>query len=108
MVFLAIVITSYSIHYTKLYDLEDLNNSELVVSTSERLDVVMKQLYVQSTSFDEVIKLAKQKDEMLRCVPAIMPIANRDLTRTASGWGMRIHPIYKIKKFHYGMRNNFV
>ena len=32
-----------------------------------------------------------------------MPINNKDLTRTASGWGWRIHPIYKIKKFHEGM-----
>jgi murein DD-endopeptidase MepM/ murein hydrolase activator NlpD len=40
---------------------------------------------------------------MLACFPAIMPIANNDLTRTASGFGMRIHPYYKISKFHYGM-----
>ena len=33
----------------------------------------------------------------------IQPISNKDLTRTASGWGFRIHPIYKILKFHYGM-----
>jgi len=32
-----------------------------------------------------------------------MPISNRDLTRTASGFGLRIHPIYKIIKFHAGM-----
>jgi murein DD-endopeptidase MepM/ murein hydrolase activator NlpD len=40
---------------------------------------------------------------MLRSVPAILPISNKDLTRTASGFGLRIHPIYKIIKFHYGM-----
>ncbi|MCU4175754.1 M23 family metallopeptidase [Carboxylicivirga sp. N1Y90] len=83
--------------------LEDMDNSELVMETAKRLDVVMKQLYVQSTSFDEVIELAKRKDEMLRSVPAIMPISNSDLRRTASGWGYRIHPIHKIRKFHYGM-----
>ncbi len=83
--------------------LEQMENSTLVVNTARRLDVVMKQLYIQSTSFDEVIELAKRKDEMLRSVPAIMPIANKDLRRTASGWGWRIHPIHKIRKFHYGM-----
>lgn len=83
--------------------LENLDNSELVLNTARRLDVVMKQLYIQSTSFDEVIDLAKRKDEMLRSVPAIMPISNSDLRRTASGWGYRIHPIHKIRKFHYGM-----
>jgi murein DD-endopeptidase MepM/ murein hydrolase activator NlpD len=84
-------------------NLEDLSNSQLVINTARKLDVIMKQTYVQSKSFDEVVELAKKKDEMLRNIPAIMPIANRDLTRTASGWGWRIHPIYKIKKFHEGM-----
>ena len=83
--------------------LEGMANEDLVVNTAKRLDVAMKQLYVQSKSFDEIIGLAKRKDELLRCIPAIMPISNRDLTRTASGWGWRIHPIYKIKKFHEGM-----
>jgi murein DD-endopeptidase MepM/ murein hydrolase activator NlpD len=58
---------------------------------------------VQSKSFDELIKLAKNKEDMLKCIPAILPISNKDLTRTASGFGWRIHPIYKISKFHYGM-----
>jgi murein DD-endopeptidase MepM/ murein hydrolase activator NlpD len=83
--------------------LEDMDNADLVINTAKRLDIVMKQLYVQSTSFDEVISLAMRKEEMLRCRPAIMPISNTDLKRTASGWGYRIHPIYKVKKFHEGM-----
>ncbi|MCT4591113.1 MAG: M23 family metallopeptidase [Carboxylicivirga sp.] len=83
--------------------LENMDNAEMVITTAKRLDIVMKQLYVQSTSFDEVIELAKRKEEMLRCTPAIMPISNGDLKRTASGWGYRLHPIYKDKRFHYGM-----
>jgi murein DD-endopeptidase MepM/ murein hydrolase activator NlpD len=43
------------------------------------------------------------KEEMLRSIPAIIPLSGRDITRTASGFGLRIHPIYKIIKFHYGM-----
>ncbi len=50
-----------------------------------------------------MIALASEKEEMLRRIPAIMPISNKDLKRTASGWGYRIHPIYKIRRFHYGM-----
>lgn len=83
--------------------LEGMENSEMVIETAKRLDIVSKQLYVQSVSFDEIIDLAKRNKEMIQCVPAIMPISNKDLTRTASGWGWRIHPIYKIKKFHEGM-----
>lgn len=84
-------------------NLESMTNSDMVIATAKRLDVAAKQLYVQSVSFDEIIALAKRNKEMIQCIPAIMPMNNRDLNRTASGWGMRIHPIYKTKKFHYGM-----
>jgi len=40
---------------------------------------------------------------MLRSIPSIQPISNKDLTRLASGFGMRMHPIYKIMKLHAGM-----
>ncbi len=83
--------------------LEDMENAELVVSTTKRLDIIQQQLYVQSRSFDEIISLVERNSEMIDCMPAIMPLKNKDLTRTASGWGYRIHPIYKIKKFHTGM-----
>jgi septal ring factor EnvC (AmiA/AmiB activator) len=84
-------------------DLKKLENSELVIDVKSRLDQIMKKIYVQSTSYDQIIKLAKSKEDMLAAIPAIQPISNKDLTRTASGWGYRIHPIYKIRKFHYGM-----
>jgi hypothetical protein len=83
--------------------LEGYNNSNLVIETANRLDKIRKRIYIQSKSFDDLIELAKNKEEMLRSVPAIIPISNKDLTRTASGFGLRIHPIYKIIKFHYGM-----
>lgn len=84
-------------------DLQKIENSKLVIDVKARLDKIMKKVYVQSTSYDQVINLAKNKEQMLASIPAIMPISNKDLTRTASGWGYRIHPIYKIRKFHYGM-----
>jgi murein DD-endopeptidase MepM/ murein hydrolase activator NlpD len=83
--------------------LEGYNNSDLVIETTARLDRIRKKIYVQLKSFDDLILLAKEKEDMLRCIPAILPIANKDLTRTASGYGLRIHPYYKITKFHYGM-----
>ena len=83
--------------------LEGYNNSNLVIETVNRLDKIRKKVYVQSKSFDDLVELAKNKEDMLRSVPAIIPISNKDLTRIASGFGLRIHPIYKIIKFHYGM-----
>ncbi|NOQ24861.1 MAG: peptidoglycan DD-metalloendopeptidase family protein [Bacteroidales bacterium] len=83
--------------------LQGFKNSDLVIETAQRLDKISKQLYVQSKSYDEVIEMAENKEKMVASVPAVMPISNKDLRRTASGWGWRIHPIYKIRKFHYGM-----
>ena len=87
----------------KYAHLENLTNSELVISTARKLDIVAKQAYIQSKSYDEVLKLALSKEKMLASIPAIQPVSNTDLKRTASGWGFRIHPIYKIRKFHYGI-----
>jgi hypothetical protein len=84
-------------------ELEGYDNSKIVIETAKRLDKITKHVYIQSRSFDDLIILAKEKEVMLASFPAIMPIANKDLTRTASGFGMRIHPYYKISKLHTGM-----
>jgi len=84
-------------------ELDGFNNSRIVVETAKKLDEIRKQVYIQSKSFDELILLAKEKEDMLRSVPAIIPISTKDLTRIASGFGLRIHPVYKISKFHAGM-----
>ena len=84
-------------------DIRNFSNSELVVEITKKADKLSKQLYIQSKSFDEVIDLAKNKADMLASIPAIQPIANKDLGRVASGYGYRIHPIYKTRKLHTGM-----
>jgi len=83
--------------------LQDYYNADLLVDVSKRIDKLSKQLYVQSKSFDEVWELVKDKATMLSAIPAIQPVANKDLTRVASGYGMRMHPIYKTEKLHTGM-----
>lgn len=84
-------------------DLAGFASSDLVKRTRQRLDKLAKQLFVQSVSLDEVANLALRKQEMLASIPAIQPVSNEDLTRLASGFGMRMHPIHKITKFHSGM-----
>ncbi len=86
----------------KYSQLESFTNSELVIRTAKKLDILSKQAYIQSKSYDEVMKLALNKEKMLASIPAIMPIFNKDLARTSSGFGFRMHPIYKIWKFHEG------
>ena len=84
-------------------NLKGFNNSALIINTSEKVDQISKQLYIQSKSFDDIIELAKNKSDMLAALPAIQPVSNKNLSRMASGYGYRIHPIYKTRKMHSGM-----
>jgi murein DD-endopeptidase MepM/ murein hydrolase activator NlpD len=86
------------------YDrLMKMTNSQIVVETARKLNQLKKQLYVQSKSYDEIVQLVQSREEMLRCIPAIQPIANKDLTRVASGFGRRIDPVYHTGRMHQGM-----
>jgi murein DD-endopeptidase MepM/ murein hydrolase activator NlpD len=84
-------------------ELEGYRSSELVIETTKKLDKVSKQLYIQSKSYDEVMKMAKKKEVMLASIPAIQPVSNKKLKRIASGYGYRIDPHYKTRAFHAGM-----
>ena len=83
--------------------LEHLANSEIVVNTAKRLDQITSQLVVQSKSYDEVFKLAKNKEKLIACIPAIQPVDFHDLRRIGSLFGYRTDPFYKVMKFHEGI-----
>lgn len=80
------------------------DNADLLKTVTERMDRLLKQIYVQSKSFDEVVKLASNKEKLFASLPAIMPINQKYLAHTVtSGFGWRTHPIYKTQEFHQGM-----
>ena len=89
-----------SAYYEQLLDM---TNSEIVVETTKKMNELRKQLYIQSKSYDDLVQLAKNKEMMLECIPAIQPVLNKDLTRMASGYGWRIDPVYHTRRFHEGM-----
>jgi murein DD-endopeptidase MepM/ murein hydrolase activator NlpD len=80
-----------------------MTNSEIVVSTTKKMEEIRKQLYIQSKSYDDLVLLFKNKEAMLECIPSIQPVLNKDLTRMASGFGWRIDPVYRSRRFHEGM-----
>jgi len=82
---------------------EGYKSSDLVKNTAKKLDILHSQLVVQSKSFDEVYEKAKNKEEMLQHIPAIQPVANKNLKRLSSYYGYRTDPIYKVRKFHPGL-----
>ena len=82
---------------------EGYDNSQLISETNKRLDILEKAIVVQSKSLDEIAKLAEEKEKLLEAIPAIQPVNNINLTRMASGYGYRIDPFTKVRKFHFGM-----
>jgi murein DD-endopeptidase MepM/ murein hydrolase activator NlpD len=81
----------------------DLVNEEMIIQAIGKVDKIKRQMYIQTKSYDEILQMARNKSKLLAATPAIQPIANRELTRLASGFGMRIHPIYKVKMMHFGV-----
>lgn len=84
-------------------DLEGYDNSDLVINTAKRLDILTKQTVVQSRSLDEIERLAANKAALIEAIPTIQPVKNKDLTRIASGFGYRSDPFTKARKMHFGM-----
>lgn len=86
------------------YDyLTDVTSSDLIVYTAKKMDLLEKQLYVQSNSFDAVVNMAKTQKDRLQHIPSIQPVSDKKLKQMASGYGTRIDPIYGTPRFHAGM-----
>ena len=89
---------------TNRYDaLNGYENSSIVKETAKKIDVIESQLNVQSRSFDDVYDMAKNKANMLSCIPAIMPVKDVDIYRISSHYGYRTDPFYKVQKLHSGI-----
>ncbi|MFH4969465.1 peptidoglycan DD-metalloendopeptidase family protein [Gaetbulibacter sp. M240] len=84
-------------------DLEGFDNSKLIIQSSKRLDILQKEIVVQSKSLDDIAKLAAEKEKLLAAIPAIQPVSNKELSRISSGYGVRTDPFTKAKKMHLGM-----
>jgi len=90
--------------YSKKYEqFASLENKQLLAETKERLDHLALDLYEQSLSLTDLEGLVKDQKNRLDSKPAIQPVSNKKLKKMASGYGYRLHPIYKTRKFHAGM-----
>jgi len=81
---------------------EGYDNSELISQVVQRVDKLARQMVVQSQSYDQVFEMVKDKAQMLASIPAIVPIS-KGTDRLISGFGYRIHPIYKVLRMHTGV-----
>lgn len=87
----------------KYKDLEAFSGAEILVDANKKLDNISSKLMILDQSYAQLTKLAKNRKEMLATVPAIQPISNKDLKQLSSGFGYRLHPIYKQMQLHTGI-----
>jgi murein DD-endopeptidase MepM/ murein hydrolase activator NlpD len=88
--------------YAELRDKEVINK-EMIMELWEEVDRLKRQMYIEMKSQDEVVKLAENKEKLFAAIPAIQPVHNKELYALSSGFGIRIHPVYKVKKMHPGI-----
>lgn len=83
--------------------LNSLNDAELVTGVTRKMSALEQSIYTQIGSFDQLRELASQRQDRLRHIPSIQPVANKDLRQMASGYGRRVDPVYGTIRFHEGM-----
>ncbi len=88
---------------TFIDDINDNDSRNIVNTVNQQVEQLKHQLYVQSKSYDELADLARNNADRLRHIPSIQPVLNKDLKYMASGYGVRIDPIYNTRRFHSGM-----
>ena len=87
----------------ELAKVNSMGDDELGKDISKTLNNLNTRVAYQFESYNAIEKLIKNQGEKLASIPAIQPVSNKELTRIASGFGMRIHPIYGIAKMHSGL-----
>ncbi len=84
-------------------ELSGLSEEDLLRESYERIDRLKRQMYIQTKSYDDIVDLAKRKEEMLASMPAIQPVSAKQLKWLTSGFGYRIDPIFRTPRFHPGV-----
>lgn len=83
--------------------LGSMNDKSLVSTLNDKMNLLEREIVVQSQSFDELRSLALSRADRLSHIPAIQPVSEANLKQMASGYGRRIDPIYGTVKMHEGM-----
>jgi len=80
-----------------------LKNKSFIISQYSKIDKLKGQIYIQTKSYDELVKALETKKKMWASRPAITPLSREDINRIGSGFRWRLHPIHKVTKFHFGL-----
>ena len=80
-----------------------IKDDDLGNEIAKTLNNITARVAYQFESYNAIERLINNQETKMACIPAIQPVSNKELNRIASGFGMRIHPIYGIAKMHPGL-----
>ncbi len=83
--------------------IQKLSNTELIKNMTGQLNNLSLRMAYQGKSFVEITNMVKNKEQLLRAIPAIQPVSNKNLNRIGGSFGYRIDPVYKNLRFHQGL-----
>jgi murein DD-endopeptidase MepM/ murein hydrolase activator NlpD len=83
--------------------IKEMDDFELGKDIASQLNNISARVAFQVKSYDNIAGLIKTQDVKLASLPAIQPVSNKQLNRIASGFGMRIDPVYGTPKMHKGL-----
>jgi murein DD-endopeptidase MepM/ murein hydrolase activator NlpD len=83
--------------------IKEKSDYQIIADVLAKMEVTRNKMKLQEKSYTELTMLVKRKDDMINSIPSIQPITNKELTRISSGFGWRLHPIYRIPKKHTGI-----
>lgn len=84
-------------------DISTLPDNEKLAEVTRKLELLERQVYVQSQSYDRLAEAINQNSDRIAHIPSIQPVSEEDMTQMASGYGWRVDPIYGTSKHHDGM-----
>ncbi|NBC18251.1 MAG: peptidoglycan DD-metalloendopeptidase family protein [Bacteroidetes bacterium] len=81
------------------FDRFSTSTAKLLRTTTQQLDELERRVSLQNESYRELSRLAETHNEALTQLPALLPTDGE----LVSGFGMRYHPILRIKRMHKGV-----
>jgi hypothetical protein len=79
---------------------------KLIKENLEKVEELKIKIDIQKKSLDSLYRIAEVKEKKLASIPSIKPVRETSLKKDVkflSGFGMRIHPIHKLRRFHKGI-----
>jgi len=86
-----------------LEKIKGMDEETLGGNIARQLNNLSARVAFQFKSYESIGELIRDQDKKLACMPAIQPVSNKQLNRIASGYGMRIDPVYGSPRMHKGL-----